>query len=56
MKQDSSDFAKHPRIVDEKLDSLYDISNMDCNYYLPNEFKKQLPIDEQKSQSFSLLI
>jgi exonuclease III len=28
---------------------------MDCNYYLPNEFKKQLPIDKQKSQSFSML-
>ena len=39
----------------EKLDSLYDISKVDCNYYLPDEFKKHLSVTKQKSKSFSLL-
>ena len=39
----------------EKLDSLYDISKVDCSYYLPDEFKKHLSVTKQKSKSFSLL-
>ena len=39
----------------ENLDLMHNINKVDCNYYLPNEFKKHLSSTKQKSQNFSLL-